>query len=73
MRTLGVCGWGKMYKTDSAPNVKDITKVKSSSKQNHALAFAETSDPAVPQCCVLQAGGSAGCRVRGTAQADRGV
>ena len=41
--------------------------------QNHALAFSETRGPAVPQCCLLQAAGSTGCRVRGTAQADRGV
>ena len=41
--------------------------------QNHALAFSETRGPAVPQCCLLQAAGSTGCRVRGTAQADRGA
>ena len=41
--------------------------------QNHALAFSETRGPAVPQCCLLQAAGSTGCGVRGTAQADRGV
>ena len=41
--------------------------------QNRALAFSETRGPAVPQCCLLQAAGSTGCGVRGTAQADRGV
>ena len=41
--------------------------------QNDALAFSETRGLAVPQCCLLQAAGSTGCRVRGTAQADRGV
>ena len=41
--------------------------------QNRALAFSETSGPAVPQCGVLQPRGSAGCGVRGTAQADPGV
>ena len=70
---LGVCGWSNMCPSYSAPDVKEKTKVRSSSKQNHTLPFTETSGPAVPQCCVLQPVGSAGCRVRGTAEADRGV
>ena len=70
---LAVCGWGKMCPSDSAPDVKDKTKIRSSSKKNHTLAFSETSGPAVPQCGVLQPRGSAGCGVRGTAQADPGV
>ena len=41
--------------------------------RNHALAFSENSGPPGTQCCVLQPAGSAGCRVRGTAEADRGV
>ena len=37
------------------------------------MAFSEKRGHTVPQCCLLQPAGSAGCRRRGTAQGDRGV
>ena len=64
--------WIKAALINNSMNKNKKTERKKTT-QNHALAFSETRGPAVPQCCLLQAAGSTGCGVRGTAQADRGV